>query len=61
MLKANEKRALAFETEVKSGDEIEVTLGYIIVNEKAAKSLGLDKEKEPTKFTVLKSTYFTVK
>jgi len=61
MLKANEKRALAFETEVKSGDEIEVTLGYIIVNEKAAKSLELDKEKEPTKFTVLKSTYFTVK
>ena len=56
MLKANEKRVLSFETALQDGDEIEVVLGYRVVNEKAAQKLGLDKKY--SKFIPLKSAYF---
>ena len=60
MIKANEKRTVAFNTTLKSGDEVEVILGYRVVNTVAAKKLGLEKEKELVEFTPLKSAYFTV-
>lgn len=61
MLKANEKRAVAFDTPLQSGDEIETTLGFYVVNPKAAKKLGLDGDKELSEFTALKSAYFKIK
>ncbi len=59
MIKANEKRAVKFDTALKSGDKIEAILGYYVVNPKALKKLNLQNEKELRKFTVLKSKYFT--
>ena len=61
MIQPKEKRAVKFEKALKSGDEIETTLGYYIVNPKSASKLGLENEKALTKFTPLKSAYFTVK
>jgi len=61
MIKANEKREVAFDTKLQSGDEIETTLGFYIVNPKAVKKLGLEEHKELSSFTVLKSSYFEVK
>ena len=61
MIQANETRVVSFDSLLKSNDEIEVVLGYYIVNPKAAPKLGLEKEQELTKFTVLKRSYFTVK
>ena len=56
MLKADEKRLLSFDTPLKKGDEIEVILGYRVVNPKAGKKLGLDKSF--SEFKPLKSVYF---
>jgi len=56
MIKGNEKRVVKFDEAIKSGDELELTLGYYIVNPKAVKKLGLEKEKELSKFKTLKST-----
>jgi len=61
MIKGNESRTITFDKKLKSGDEIETILGYYIVNPKAAPKLGLENEKELTKFTPLKSAYFKVK
>ena len=61
MIKGEEKRVIKFDKDVKSGDEIEVILGYFIVNPKAVKKLGLEDEKELSKFQVLKSTEFKIK
>jgi hypothetical protein len=61
MIKADEKRVLTFEKELKAGDEIESTLGYYIVNPKAAPKLGLEGEKELTSFKPLKRSFFKVK
>lgn len=60
MIKGDEKRIVAFNQSVQSGDEIETTLGYYIVNPKAVKKLGLEKEKELSSFTLLKRGYFKV-
>jgi hypothetical protein len=61
MLKANEKRTVSFDTPLQSGDEIETTLGFYVVNPKAAPKLGLENDKELSGFTALKSAYFKVK
>ena len=61
MIKGNEKREVPFDTKLQSGDEIETTLGFYIVNPKAVKKLGLEEHKELSSFTVLKSSYFKVK
>jgi len=60
MIKANEQRVVKFDTQLKSGDKLEVQLGYFVVNPKVVKKLKLDGDKELTKFTILKSQYFTV-
>jgi putative ubiquitin-RnfH superfamily antitoxin RatB of RatAB toxin-antitoxin module len=61
MIKANESRTVKFDKALKSGDKIEAILGYYIVNPKVVKKLGLEDEKELSKFTTLKTTYFEVK
>lgn len=60
MIKANEKRTLSFDQSLQSGDELEVVLGYYIVNPKAAEKLGLENEKELTEFKILKTAYFKI-
>ena len=61
MIKGNEKRVVKFNKTIKSGDEIELVLGYYIVNPKAVKKLGLEDEKELSKFKTLKSANFKIK
>ncbi|PHQ65863.1 MAG: hypothetical protein COB99_01530 [Sulfurimonas sp.] len=60
MIKGNEKRVIKFDEVLKSGDKVEVVLGYFIVNPKALKKLNLQDKKEITKFTILKRKYFSV-
>jgi len=60
MIKANEKRVVKFDEILKSGDKVEVKLGFYVVNPKVLKKLNLQDEEELTKFTTLKSTHFTV-
>ncbi len=60
MIKADEKRSVAFERELQSGDRVEVVLGFYVVNPKVLKKLNLDGDKELSKFTVLKSQNFTI-
>jgi len=60
MIKGEEKRQVPFEVALQKGDEIETTLGYYIVNPKAAPKLGLEDQKSLTSFTPLKSSYFKV-
>jgi len=61
MIKAEEKRVVKFDDVLKSGDKVEVILGFYVVNPKAVKTLNLQDEKEITKFTILKSKNFTLK
>ena len=61
MIGAKEKRVVKFENKLQSGDQLEVVLGFYVVNPKVLKKLGLDKEKELKEFTILKSENFTVK
>jgi len=59
MIKAHEKRVIPYSTKINSGDGIEVQLGYYMVNPKAVKALGLNKEKKLTEFKILKTKYFS--
>ena len=61
MLKADEKRDIAFETKLQAGDKIEVFLGYYVVNPKVLKKLNLQDDKELSKFTILKSEHIIIK
>lgn len=61
MIKANKKRTVAYDKTINIGDEIEVVLGFYIVNPKASKKLGLENEKDISSFKILKSSYFKVK
>jgi len=61
MIKANERRDISFDTKLQSGDEIETTLGYYIVNPKVIKKLNLEDHKELRHFITLKREYFKVK
>jgi len=54
---AKESRTFTFDAAPKKGERVVVTLGYYIVNPKAAKKLGIDDE-EVTRFKVLKSQSF---
>lgn len=60
-IKANESRKIHFDKTLKSGDSIDIRLGHYIVNPKAAKKLGLDTNKEFTKFTLFKHENVNVK
>jgi DNA-directed RNA polymerase subunit RPC12/RpoP len=60
MIKANEKRVIKYEDALQSGDKVEVTLGFYVVNPKALKKLNLDGDKEISKFTILKTKNFNI-
>lgn len=55
MIKANEKRKVKYDKKLKSGDTVEVILGYYIVNPKAVEKLNLQDDKAATEFKILKS------
>ncbi len=57
MLKANESRIISYKSMLKQGDELQVTLGYYIVNPKIAKKLAI----KNNIFRELKSQYFQIK
>lgn len=59
MLEAGKAVTFNFETTIQKGDAVEVTLGYHLVNPKAASKLKLDGNKEATKFRILKKQTFT--
>ncbi len=61
MLKANETRVIKYNTQIKSGDEIEVVFGYYLVNPSMHKALDLQQNTEPTKLHILKTKNFLVK
>ncbi len=61
MIKAKEKRLISFDKELKSGDQLEVVLGFYVVNPKVLKKLGLENEKSLKEFTVLQNKNFTIK
>lgn len=61
MIKANEKRVVSYENTIESGDELEIVLGFYIVNPKAVKKLGLENEKDLSTFKILKNSYFKIK
>jgi len=58
MLKANETRDVKFDFTLKDGDEVNVTLGWFLVNPKVVKKLGLQDDKMATKFTTFKHQVF---
>jgi len=60
-IKAHEARKLHFDTNLKSGDSVDIRLGHYIVNAKAAKKLGLSENKELTKFTLFKQENVDIK
>lgn len=60
MLKADEVRTLKYDTEVNSGDIVEVKFGYYLVNPKMLKKLNLMDNEEATKYNILKTESFTV-
>ncbi len=61
MLKAGETRTIKYDTKLNSGDIVEVEFGYYLVNPKMHKKLNLENSPEATKFTILKTKFFTVK
>lgn len=60
MIKDNEKRVVSYKESLKSGDKVEVTLGFYVVNPKVVDKLGLNKNEDAKKFTILKQKYFSV-
>ena len=58
MIQANEKRVVEYEFKIKKGDEIEVILGWFLVDPKAVKKLGLENIKEATEFKLFKKEIF---
>lgn len=60
MIKDNEKRVVSYKELLKSGDKVEVQLGFYVVNPKALSKLGLENNEDAKKFTILKQKYFTV-
>jgi hypothetical protein len=61
MISHHEKRTVAFDFELKKGDEVEVTLGYYLVNPKVLQSLKLQNNEVATRFNLLKTATFKVK
>lgn len=52
------KREIVFNYSIKSGDELRLTLGVQRISEDGAKKLGLEKNKELTKFRTMKIQKF---
>ncbi|MEA1914575.1 MAG: multiheme c-type cytochrome [Campylobacterota bacterium] len=60
MLKAKEQRVISYDTQLNSGDTVEIEFGYFLVNPKMQKVLNLENSKEAKKYFVLKTQNFIV-
>jgi len=60
MIKANSTKQVSFKTDLLS-DEVEIVLGYYIVNPKSIKKLGLENDKDINSFYILKRKFFKLK
>jgi len=61
MIKANETKKISYKQDLKSLDEVEILLGYYVVDPKAAKKLGLEGQKDVTTFKTLKREFVKIK
>ncbi|MEN4053197.1 MULTISPECIES: multiheme c-type cytochrome [Sulfurimonas] len=52
------KKSINYDTKLKKGDQLIITLGFRLISKEAAKELQLDKDKELTKIKVLKTESF---
>lgn len=59
MIQANETRTIKYDFKLQKGDTVGVALGWYLVNPKAVKKLGLEKEDVATKFNLFKLESFT--
>ena len=59
-IKGNENRKVAFAYKLQKGDKVEVKMGFYLLSQSASKKLGLDSNKELSKFVLLKKEIFTV-
>jgi hypothetical protein len=58
MLKANEKRSIKRDFKLQKGDEVDVELGWYLVNPKVVKKLGLQDKEVATKYHMFKKEVF---
>jgi hypothetical protein len=58
MIQANEKRDVKYDFKLQTGDKVDVTLGWFLVNPKALKMLELEDEDIATKFIEFKKESF---
>ena len=58
MIQANEKRAVPYDFKIQKGDKVTVILGWFLVNPKALKTLGLEKDRTSTEFHEFKKEHF---
>jgi len=61
MIKAGETREINYPVKLKNSDEVEIVLGYYVIDQNSAKKLGLKEEKDLSDFKVLKKEYIKVK
>jgi len=54
------KKEINYSTTLQKGDQVEVLLGFRLISHKAAKDLGLESNKELSKFRVMKKERFTL-
>lgn len=60
MIKAGETRVIKYDTPLQNSDNVEVELGFYLVNPKILKKLSLENSKEATKYRVLKTKNFKI-
>ena len=60
-IQAHESRKIHFNTPLQSNDAVDIRLGHYIVNAESAKALGLEGNKELTKFTLFKQENVIIK
>jgi len=58
MIKANERRVITYDFQLKNTDTVDVVFGYYKVNPKMWKKLKLENDKTSTKFNILKSEFY---
>lgn len=58
MIQAKETRVVKYDFKIQKGDEVNVILGWFLVNPKALKTLGLENDPVATKFTIFKKQSF---
>lgn len=58
MIQGKEKRVINYDYEIKKGDEVNLVLGWYLVNPKAIKTLKLENEDVATKFHLFKKESF---